>query len=274
MNFFISYNQYKRENILNETYESYEELNELGDNIVKNYNKFSLFHKLRKYRVYPIKKFITKEFKTINDFIENFKLGTCYLPKPGPTHGSYIPKKDFKESFPVSETFLNSLLEKYDGIIMFNTLEPTTALHELQHAYDDYRSKGKYTETKQFNKYLKLEKPEDKFAASGTEAEVKDKIKNFLKKYRRWATSYSKLTHEKSAFFVEAIKKTDFLINTGKQGVYFRNINLVWDEFKKNYQSYDFLTPKMKKDAARKFSQYYYKLKEKYKDRLIQSKNE
>jgi hypothetical protein len=41
-----------------------------------------------------------------------------------------------------------------------------------------------------------------------------------------------------------------------------KDFHTLYDEFKENFQGYDYLTSKDKKILVRKFSQYYYKLKE------------
>ena len=154
------------------------------------------------------------------------------------------------------------MLGGYDGVILLYTLTPLTILHELQHAYDDYRSLRKFIETKRFDKFVKLDRPENTLVASGVT--TKEDIQNKLKKLRNtrvhWTNSYTRLPHEKSAFFVQTIKKTDFFIDEKK--LILKDIRTVWEEFKHNYQNWFSLTPKMQKDVMRKFSQYYYKIKE------------
>jgi hypothetical protein len=63
-----------------------------------------------------------------------------------------------------------------------------------------------------------------------------------------------------SAFFTKALAQMNFF--TDKSELSLRGFNDLYEEFKEKYQGYEYLTPKDKKTLARKFSQYYYKLKE------------
>ena len=72
----------------------------------------------------------------------------------------------------------------------------STAIHELQHAYDDYRSKGKSFNTKEFKAYMEKYAEKEEFA---------DKKEEVIA-----AKEYLKLPHEVWARFSQAMDKTRF----------------------------------------------------------------
>jgi hypothetical protein len=260
---FISYTQYKKQKPINETYESYVELEELAENTIKNFKKFSLFKKLKKNKIYTLNSFIDKKFKTIDDFINNWKVGVVYANKDPNEFigGKYIPKEQF--SFISSnEEFVSFLNKKLDSIIIIFTLSSDTMLHELQHCYDDYRSKGKFTNTKTAFKYRTMKKPETKLPISTetSEEEFKKKRDTLINDITNYYSLYTKSPHEMSSFFVQTIKKMNFFID--KKKLYLKDLRTAWEDFKELYINYEYLNPNAKKSIVRKFSQFYHKIKE------------
>jgi len=271
MNNFISYNQYKKQSVLNETYESFRELESVAKIIYKKFAKFFLFRS-RQGVIYPFKKFIDKKFSIIQDFIDNGNIGILYV-KINPDKNSgvkacFVPKKSLG-AFSNTTEDQKKLLNKYNGIIVIYSMNYISILHELQHAYDYYKSNGKFYNNKKVLQFHNMEKPVSNPAFKGhNKEELEQQIDGYLKKLHRYMFTYSSTPVELSAFFIQTITNLEFFIDAGKQGIYFRDIHLLWDEFKEKYQNYDILTPKIKKDLARKFSQYYHKIKDEYADRV------
>jgi hypothetical protein len=132
----------------------------------------------------------------------------------------------------------DKLLQKYPlGILVIGMMHSTILLHELQHAYDYYRSRGKMNKSKNMNKY-------------------NEKLKQMLNKTissEDFASFYYKSQPELSSYFIQTINSLN--LSRG-------NINDLYQEFKKNFNGYNYLTPKIKKSLTRKFFQYYHKIKE------------
>jgi hypothetical protein len=242
MNFFISYNQYKKEFALNETYESYEELKELAQDILKGYNDSDKFPMSE---LIPIKKFAKKEYKVIKDFL-NTNISIVWY---------YSDDKEFRHyagTFFTPDEYNNKNLEKKypHGYIAIYFMSSKTVLHELQHAYDSFRSKGKFSYSKMGYKQREfLDTPANKISHLTHE--------DIDKRYKKL---YYRSPHELSAYFVKTLDDINFFRD--KKELILKDIHDVYAEFEEKFDGYDYLTPKDKKMLARKFSQYYYKLKE------------
>lgn len=138
---------------------------------------------------------------------------------------------------------------------MFSTL-----IHELQHAYDEYRSRGMAFNTKQFDKYL------DKYAINGRQDNVQ------LKKDIDQAKAYLKLPHEIWARFTQAIYELSFYDididkdKTGKDRVIYimYPINDVVKKFTRTYKNFNILNEKDKRKLINKVVQFWHMEKEKY----------
>jgi hypothetical protein len=164
--------------------------------------------------------------------------------------------------------------KNFNGIVVVYNFKTSSILHELEHAYDDYRSKGKFTKTKRFNKFIKLKSPDDPISFKQDDVKDEESIKKTIKKIQnRWENyydMYSRSSHEISSYFIQAIHSINFL---DENTLNLKDIHDTWNLFKLNYSSYNRLTDKMKKDLARKFSQYYNKINDEYektiKDNII-----
>lgn len=237
MSEFISYNNYKKYYILNETYESYVELKLLAQDIYNVYQK----GKLNKNVFYKIKTFTNRKYNVINDLIKA-DIGIIIVDVKKSALGAFVEpiyytiKEEYK--------YPNGYIICYQGKMHFDTI-----LHELQHAYDALRSKGKYVNTKMAHKQIKfLDTP-----VSSNLGNADDHIKSYKKLYYR-------TPHEKSAIFVGTLGQINFFED--EKEMMLKDFRTVYEEFKEKYKGYEYLTPKDKKILARKFSQYYYKLKE------------
>lgn len=247
MNQFISYNKYKKDIVLNETYESYVELKELSKDIVSTYRNKEIYSDV----VYLLSLFKKREYKVLKDFL-NANVGIIYCSphakrlSPAGMFSRPDEYEDIVSIFNMSENDIKFLKKKYsDGIIIVKNqrMGTGTIIHELQHAYDNYRSRGKMLSTKYGSKFVNkmgMARRGKKFENS-----------NLLK-------SYYRTSHEQSSYFVQAIDNINFFDQYNS----LRNIKNVYEDFVEEFQGYRFLEPKDRKILTRKFSQYYYKLKE------------
>lgn len=236
MNRFISYNQYKKEAILNETYESYEELKQVATTL---HNKYKT-GELKQGQEYALKDIVnlSGNLKLIGSVIFKYApgVGDVWWKAPIESYSEKWQTISKKTNYPKGNIV-------FIGLPIDRTKPPDvpSVIHELQHAYDWYRKKVKPTE------------PDSYQIKNYSKAEDRDK-------------AYFRNQNEQSAFFVETINKLNFFNDSGNT----RNIHELFSEFKKTYgykglenKTWNLLTPKIKKEFARKFSQYYYKIKEK-----------
>ena len=241
---FIAYNDY----ILNETYESFVELKMLVNDILNAYNT----NKINVYDIYALAKFTKRSYKILSKeflFKTGFIIGRIYAG--GTSKGRFFPPSQYTEC----KTFLNPYkhkqsiffkdpLSKYTNgtiIIWEDSIHNNTIIHELQHAWDNYRSKGKFDISTSANKFRETLKKKEDLSKNDT-----------LELYVRSA-------HEISAFFIAAINDLDFFYSKDTD---FKSFKVMYDEFKSIYQGYDYLDEISKRILARKFSQYYYKIRE------------
>lgn len=217
---------------LNETYKSYEELKDLVKDIINAFKNKNLDKK----EIYLLKDIVDiKKYKNIS-IIGDVGIKIIGFGIDGGWINPNIMKKNEK---------YKQLYKKFKGLVISQLSEHGVFIHELQHAYDWYRNEGKAPQN--YN-------PHDAYKSTD----------NFEKKYYRDIS-------EQSAFFTEAINDTNFFDSNNN----IRNINDVYKDFKEMYgaiwwgdkpgktNAWKYLTVKMQKNLSRKFSQYYYKIKEK-----------
>jgi hypothetical protein len=245
MNYFISYNQYKKQIVLNETYESYQELKILAEEISAKINIFnSSINKL-----YPLSKLVqNSRYTVIKDFITN---QVCIIITDQlDTPAAYVSNDRYDLAFGNNFRSKHENICKTGVILIRPTSKNSSALiHELEHAWDDYRSKGKLLNTKLGQKYK--EKAEKYISQQTGKSAAYDPA---------LTTLYYRTPHEISAYFVEVLEEINFFRDESE--MYLRDFKDLYEEFVEKFQGYEYLTPKDKKILARKFSQYYYKLKE------------
>jgi len=240
---FVSYSTYSRELALNETFESYVELRRLARDVFAAYRD----GRLRQGKIYPITDFKKRDYVTIGGIFEA-NIGVFYQEKEGrdDAYGSFMSPKLDKHGNRVD---VSSTTEYGDGVLIVHKLNVPTILHELEHAYDSFRSGGKFTVSRG---------AQDFFAEMGKNRIVgRDEIPNIVDKRRKL---YYRAPHELSAFFVQAVDGIDFFYDEAE--TVFRDFRDVHDEFKEKMKGYKYLTPKIQRDLARKLSQYYYRIRE------------
>lgn len=161
---------------------------------------------------------------------------------------------DYKNYTYSSEDYYTSYNRMKERITSLIHGYKTHLIHELQHAYDDYRSNSKYV------------KNIDKGYDTGL---IEDFIKNYLN-----------LKHEVDARFSQAIYATTFYEldwdNSEKFNLKFeyntiRPFDEVFKDFKRLLKGYDKLTNEELRRVNRKFGQFYEMEKEFIKDMNIQN---
>jgi len=235
---FVPYTEYLA---LNETYDSYTELKRyvenIGGEIIGN-------------RMYELKHFIKEgdTYNFINDFLQSGTTAIIFMKKLE-FPGTFVPPEAY-DGFGPNAPLLK--LQYTNGIIMIraDSANIPTVLHELEHAYDYFRSDGKIDNTKLGQKYLKHAK-----AAASIGKNI-GSDENLLRLYYR-------TPHEQSSYFVQAINAIEFFDKNGN----IKNIHEAYRLFKVFYEGYQYLTPKDKRNLARKFAQYYHRIKEQGPDK-------
>lgn len=234
---------------INETYESGQELFKVAHILLRklNSNELKLIH------FYNILDFLNPEkFQNIKNFLKSgvgisffiFKGSNLRYFKPSgreddPPPGQYLSVDAYDKHLPSPPEKKEEYKKKFPGgFIMMFVKNPGILVHELQHAYDDYRSKN----------LIHLGKQESKFSDTN--------YKNQEDKLR----AYFRQPTELSAYFTQTIHN----INFRYKGI-MKPFNDIQKEFFKKIRQLDyFMTPKNKKIYLRKLAQYYYKIKEKY----------
>jgi len=147
----------------------------------------------------------------------------------------FIAKRELGASIPLTEELI------FHGITNGNLL--TVLTHELQHAYDNFISNGKFISDKASKKYYANQ---NKINPSN---QTDDQY-----------TTYVKLPHEINARFTQTIDDIS-LLDKKKN---FISLKIYLDELRKNFYAWDKINPNDKKKLYRRASQYYYKFKDIY----------
>lgn len=138
----------------------------------------------------------------------------------------------------------------------------TYLLHEIQHAYDEHRSKGKAYNTKEYNRYLsKYPSSQKNLSTPQEKADFEnERIKNYLN-----------LPHEVWARFSQAFAdlrffKREYINNM--QGVKLNMVplNKILEDFKYRYHGWDRTQPKYQKKMINRIVAYWNKYNDSIKD--------
>lgn len=174
--------------------------------------------------------------------------------------------KDFVKE--VKEKIVDNLknYDKFDAsdlYFLFYYKFISTAIHELQHAYDDARSNSKMFKSKQHKEFVKLDKELEI-------AEEKNK-EQFLKRNLQ----YINLPVEVWARFSQAMDKVRFSSSEmidDEKGMYFlpkmKDIHQVAKDFKLEMAGFHLLDDDMKKRLLRKIAQFWHIEHEKVKEEI------
>lgn len=251
--------------IIVETYEDVVELDSLAKEILKFFaNKYTnmidilrdnpdIFNDLERKiflssRQYYIDRIIdSSQFKNLNEFIEDFDLKVFFVKENmGQNDAEYKKSESYIRLYGRRDEFYETLRSYKSDILNDKKNKKDLALeifydsfkdvlvHELQHAYDDYRTNGKFVKNKRtqdfFNKVGKIETKED------------------LKKYLN-------MPHEYWARFSQTVSKFN-------KHDWNEDFNLLLSGFKKDFHGYEYLPEKDQKRIIKALYKLY-KLKNK-----------
>lgn len=278
--------------VLNEDYEAINEIIDLSNDCLIFLAKTN-FKSLSKTPVEEISRFSPirlidvyqenpKKYSKLASFIINARLSIYPTPAKDSdfaTKGSYtkINEPEYNNEryrsiyLYYDNNLINSIKEKFEGankeIFEYKDIYFTfwyafasVLSHELQHAYDDYRSNSKALSTKQGKKFL------DKYHDStGKELAIDDLKKRFDKHIE-----YLKLPHEVWTRFTQAVQRIHFYSADFKKNengrTYFeyemKPITEVAKELKYEFNEWGVLSEPIKRKLVRKVAQFWHKKSE------------
>lgn len=227
------------------------------------------------YQVYPGDFDIYKYTLDLDGFPENIKnlierQGLrifLSLQEDGDTKGSYATPRTIYLYYNPKDSYLKDIWElingKYIGIgstspIKANSTDVyvklfylfhSTLLHELRHAFDDFRSKRKYLNTKRWEKHQKKVLSLSPFNPESEESIQQHSAKN---------VSYLRLAHEINARFSQAMAKVRFdKYSDDWETKYKKPFDEVYKDFKYEFENWRNLTPKMQQWITKRLYKYW-----------------
>ncbi len=273
--------------ILQEGVQIFREINELavevcrylGEREFKNIQNLAEHGKIENHYMWPVifnndfREYLKKDYKTIRDFIDNTTVVISFkFSNTSSSKGYYrreINEKGFNKFKDRNITIFlrqelqteiieKSLSENKDSFDVFSTLYyaiASTLAHELQHVYDDYRSKSKIFSTPQAKHYFNnvYDKETGNFTRNNHNLETPEGISS----YNKDVNAYRNQPHEVWARFTQAMARIHFSI-------------LDWDAYEKTNREVYKMKPL--KDVVTELKIYYegwYQLPEAYKNRLL-----
>jgi hypothetical protein len=274
-------------NILDETYNSVNEIKELAIDILKkiandNYVQYNRDKEFKFIFGLKLKNIDSSKYHEIKDFIEKMNIGISLLPK-NPNIKSYGEYGNFetKKGEYFNPNLLRDINIYYDYYLVKNSIDEiikdygkvgaldvysklyyqinSSLVHELQHAYDDYRSNGMAYNTKQFQKFKEKNYDRDAKIARSQMSDL-ETVKKYLN-----------LPHEIWARFSQAIIKVRFYTmdfdDQGNVIAYkMHPIEDVLKSFKMHYDNFNVLSDDTKKKLYRKVSQFWHYEQERIKN--------
>ena len=289
--------------VINETYRSVQELKKLTDDILyevasKNYPDYQRNNTFGYIYGIHLGDMDATRYREIGDFVENHNVQVYFIPYKKSdvdintkTKGTYLlpsvtNKKDYKTGFgreinvyynynEMKNAVDNMLKEKdaegknfnvTDIYSKFSSRLHMTLLHELQHAYDEYRSKGMAFQSKQS---LSFEKKYPQKAATDTKMEELAELNKFK--------SYSNLPHEIWARFTQAVTKVSFFdVDMDISENYFiykmNPLHSVAKKFTTYFENWRLLPEKMKWTLIKRVSQFWHHEQERMKEKNLKEK--
>ncbi|MFW6225364.1 MAG: hypothetical protein ACOC3V_00230 [bacterium] len=268
---------------IEETYESVNEIKKLASDTIKEVANFNYEHynDIGKFDyLYGIKlsRIDSKNYNVLSDFINDMNIHISFMPMgddiPRGTYVTYYLDKEKGEKFnPRHERSIeirydyDELKKDVDELLNYKNNNITSndlyfklfyklysaLVHELQHAYDEYRSKHKMYQSKENIEYVK------KYGKEGIKKEQLDDL-NKMKEYLN-------LPHEIWARFSQAMINVnfytfDFLDNdTIEYRMY--SIHDVVKDFKRKFHEFKSLSDEMKKKLINKVVQFWHFEKDK-----------
>jgi len=214
-------------------------------------------------------------YTKINDFLSNFKLVVKFSRSLGDdsTAGKFKPYSDddgllilrlspqqIKESLerhvltklsgPITQESIEQMVDNVYKDIITNDMRDTVA-HELQHAYDAWRSKRKYVANKTVAKY-RADYPDEN--APITPQQYKD---------------YLRLPHEINARFTETIKNLRLIFKKSDGSFDMVPFDRVKNEFEQKFEGFKVIKPKMATRLIKRLYTYYISVREKLLNRGV-----
>jgi hypothetical protein len=128
-------------------------------------------------------------------------------------------------------------------------------IHELQHAYDDYRSGGKALNKKM--KYKDDEKKEREILSDTDYNDLKEEEKEFI---RKRFIDYVNLPHEIDARFTQTINDIKFYegyVENGEIELRIKDFDLILLKFKMNFENYYDLSDKDNRRLMKRLGKFY-----------------
>lgn len=184
------------------------------------------------------------DFDNLKDFITDSDLKIVLTNKDwGNKDGQYFPKEEMIKILTISDNFYDTLLDYKSDILnirnrndiykitknIFYDSFKSLLVHELQHAYDDYRTSGNFYKTKETFDFLSGDRDVSKF---------KELVK------------YLNIPHEIWARFSETV--SDFNDEDWKE-----DFNSIVKGFKKNFYNYNYVPEKYKKKLLKALYKLY-----------------
>ena len=249
----------KFQDFITEGYKDVDELSQLADDIFIKFSKMGddFLNEYENDNQVCIEGNLTtfanpNEYSVLKDFINEFEfeyISFEYVDNKD-FKGAFIPNEEKKHVFnnkggivinPNINNFninlnKNKQLSKIKTNVLYKTLTETfktTLVHELQHAFDYYRSSGNFSKSKKTDRY---EKMVNDIKLSDTSSMSKD-VENL----------YNNLTHEQWGRFTGAVSEIDFNDT-------FENILSI---FKSKFRKYDNLSVNDKKRINKALYKYY-----------------
>lgn len=277
------------DSLIQEDYSSTKEIKDLANEVLKAASKANLDYIHRQIKgspesnsvyLYPVKlidvyQLNPRKYPTLQEFIINsnvsveFKLARINLDKKGQytwRREEYDNSRSRYIALFYNEALIEKLKDKFnqqhlnnDGDVYFTFYYEfhSTLEHELQHAYDDFRSKTNIFYNKKFDKYNS-----QYHLPSGQAVQINDPDKQDKKH-----VAYLKLQHEIEARFTQAVSKTRFSsgdFSETPDGTAYIHYTMkplaeVLKSFKYEFGGWLAMTDKVKKNLYRRVSQYWHK---------------
>lgn len=192
--------------------------------------------------------YVPNEFNVLNDFLDNSEIKIKFYYKDNNKGGSFINARKLIILFLDDKFFeeFNNItdIDKNDIELLLNKHIKLTLLHELQHAFDNFRSKGKAFLTKQQQDYQKL---------------LSKKFDNWIDKNKKW-NSYINLETEIWARVTETIPQLSFYDFDNNQTKTLKPIQDILKQFKSNFRYWNDLNENKKKRLIKFILNFYYSL--------------
>lgn len=196
--------------LLDEDYESVREIAQFAnetlvylakintDSILRHSDDISRINYFKTFELSEVYQSSKKEYKKLKSFLTETNIIFYFISKKDHTTGYYslIPDKKYSPSdyrdivINYEKSFIGDLQEKLNDykernlkfdenyfytVLYYPFIGPV--IHELQHAYDDYRSKGKIYDTKEFKDYINKQEKEEKVA---NDQDILGELKKYL----------------------------------------------------------------------------------------------